>query len=118
MLGAGLGAGAGLMHEAFLGDPNNTHYLTKALRGAGLGGFAGAAGGALLGASNLGKQIQYDLEDKATDWMHDRSTDVRQALSEALGQLEIKANPLTGKVTVTLPQSKSNETSRPEFNDK
>jgi len=65
LIGAGLGAGGGLLREAFSAKPENAQYLRRALQGMSLGGLVGAGLGAGIGASNMGKGIQTALEESA-----------------------------------------------------
>ena len=57
----GLGAGGGLLREAFSAKPENAQYLRRALQGMSLGGLAGAG----LGTVNMGKGIHTALEESA-----------------------------------------------------
>jgi hypothetical protein len=63
LVGAGLGAGGGLLREAFFVKPEEAQYLRRALQGLSIGGLAGASLGAGIGASSVGKHIQTALEE-------------------------------------------------------
>lgn len=114
LLGAGLGTGIGLLHESFFGNPDNTHYLTKAIRGAGLGGLAGAGIGGLLGATNAAKRMQFDLEDSANDWLTSKMRDAQYNIADVVNKTQFSFNPISGKMQVVVP--KDPIAARPEFN--
>jgi len=90
LLGAGLGAGGGLLREAFFAKPEEAQYLRRALQGASIGGLAGAGLGAGVGASNIGKGLQTALEESGARV----NVKMLQAIVDALNSVKVKNLPL------------------------
>lgn len=90
LLGAGLGAGGGLLREAFYAKPEEAQYLRRALQGMSLGGLAGAGIGAGVGASNIGKGVQTALEQSGRK----ANLQMLQSIVGALNSVKAKNLPL------------------------
>lgn len=89
LLGAGLGAGAGLLREAFFSKPEEAQYLRRALQGMGLGGLAGAGIGAGIGASRIGYGIETALEESGRK----ANIQMLQSIVSALNAVKAKNLP-------------------------
>jgi len=90
LLGAGLGAGGGLLREAFFAKPEEAQYLRRALQGMSLGGLAGAGLGAGIGATNIGKGIQTALEESTAK----ANVKMLQAIANSLNSIQVTNLPL------------------------
>lgn len=89
LLGAGVGAGGGLLREAFFAKPEQAQYLRRALQGMSLGGLAGAGLGAGIGASNVGKGIQTAMEESGSK----ANIKMLQSIVDALNAVKVKNLP-------------------------
>lgn len=116
LAGAGLGGLGGLIGEAFFAKPDQAQYLRRALQGAGIGGLAGLGLGAGIGASRLGQDIQYALEDRASEAHRNLVRTILQDVNAGLQNTKIEGIPFADnvKIRINVPDLPP----RPEFTDK
>jgi hypothetical protein len=100
LLGAVLGAGGGLLHEAFLESPEKAQYLRRMLQGAGIGGLAGLGLGAGFGntqtAANLHHDLNNLLEDAANNFnrnLSNVSVEINHPLGTSTASLRVNQKP-------------------------
>ena len=107
LLGAALGAGGGLLHEAFLESPEKAQYLRRMLQGAGIGGLAGLGLGAGFGSTQTAANLHHDLNDLIEDTV--------SGFNKNLNNVSVKVNhPIFGTLTVAPNIKDHQKPKRPE----
>lgn len=106
LLGAALGAGGGLISEAFLAKPEQAKYLRKAIQGAGIGALAGTGAGTLFGLSQTAADMHFDLNNILDD--------LKNSISEDIKSRHINVDhPILGRMELSLADESKSDKKRP-----